>query len=384
MRRSSKPTRYPGVQRIADGMFRVRFEARDPRTGKIREIDRIVNVATPADAAARRQEIRRAFKRGEPERLRVRVGDFARSWLRTKLPALKPSTAHRYVDTLEGHILPELGDLYVDAVAPADVIAWRDRQRGAPSTINGRLRLLRTLFADARVQLGLPRDPTERIPALREDVAGDDDDTNTLTADELRLLLEAARTLTPKWYPLIATMAMTGMRFGEATALRWEDVDEAGGVIRIRRAQWHRRVGTPKTGTARTVPLLRALAAILAQHRRDLLESQAPGLAAGWIFPGATGELLYGSALTKPLAKVLAAAKITRRFTPHGLRRTFNNLVRQVTSGQVVRAITGHVTEAMTEHYSHVGAAEKFAAASLALRLVSGDGTGDGPGDGKG
>jgi hypothetical protein len=38
----------------------------------------------------------------------------------------------------------------------------------------------------------------------------------------------------------------------------------------------------------------------------------------------------------------------------HGFRRTFNNLPRQVASGEVVRSMTGHVTERMTEHYSHV------------------------------
>ena len=31
-----------------------------------------------------------------------------------------------------------------------------------------------------------------------------------------------------------------------------------------------------------------------------------------------------------------------------------NNLLRQVAQGEVVRAVTGHVTERMTEHYSHV------------------------------
>jgi hypothetical protein len=73
------------------------------------------------------------------------------------------------------------------------------------------------------------------------------------------------------------------------------------------------------------------------------------------------------STLQKPLEAALAEAGIAKRFTIHGFRRTFNNLRRQATSGEVVRSMTGHVTERMTEHYSHVGADEKRAAVRLAL-----------------
>lgn len=52
------------------------------------------------------------------------------------------------------------------------------------------------------------------------------------------------------------------------------------------------------------------------------------------------------------------------------MRRTFNNLARQVAGDIVTRSITGHVTEAMTEHYSHVGAGEKMQAASKIVLLL--------------
>ncbi len=45
--------------------------------------------------------------------------------------------------------------------------------------------------------------------------------------------------------------------------------------------------------------------------------------------------------------------------TPHGLLHTANNELRRVANGEVVRAIIGHATEAMTHHYSHVGEDEK-------------------------
>ncbi len=56
------------------------------------------------------------------------------------------------------------------------------------------------------------------------------------------------------------------------------------------------------------------------------------------------------------VGRLLIAAE--KRVTIHGLRRTFNNLSRQVAGEIVARSITGHVTQAMTEHYSHVDAKE--------------------------
>ena len=46
------------------------------------------------------------------------------------------------------------------------------------------------------------------------------------------------------------------------------------------------------------------------------------------------------------------------------------HLARQVAGEIVTRSITGHVTQAMTEHYSHVGRREKLAAAGSVVRLV--------------
>jgi len=49
------------------------------------------------------------------------------------------------------------------------------------------------------------------------------------------------------------------------------------------------------------------------------------------------------------------------------LRRTANNLIRQSAGEIAARAITGHATQAMTEHYSEVTIAEKLEAGSVAF-----------------
>ena len=56
------------------------------------------------------------------------------------------------------------------------------------------------------------------------------------------------------------------------------------------------------------------------------------------------------------------------------MRRTFNNLARQAAGDIVARAMTGHSTEAMTEHYSHVTLEEKTRALGKVLGFVVGVG----------
>ena len=123
-------------------------------------------------------------------------------------------------------------------------------------------------------------------------------------------------------------------------------------------------MGETKTGNVRTVPLTAELAEVLRDHGRTA------GGAAGWVFANGDGGLLGPCALRFPLRRVLVRAGITKRVSVHGLRRTFNNLSRQVAGVIVTRASTGHVTEEMTEHYSHVDRAEKLRAADQVVVLA--------------
>lgn len=196
-----------------------------------------------------------------------------------------------------------------------------------------------------------------------------EDDPNCLTAEQLDRLAQA---IPAPWYPLFVTMAFTGLRFGEASALMWTDIDYERGLIHIRRNNWKGRITEPKTARSRrTVPMVPELAAILRQHRGRMLTDQHPGLARGHVFPSQNGTLHKGVPLGPVIRKALAQAGINIHLTTHGLRRTFNDLARRVATGQVVRAIVGHTTEAMTEHYSMIDASEKHAVQAAVIQLVS-------------
>ena len=55
----------------------------------------------------------------------------------------------------------------------------------------------------------------------------------------------------------------------------------------------------------------------------------------------------------------------------HWFRYTLNDLLRRVASCEVQRAITGHTTVAMSEHYSHVDVEEKRVALGRVWETVS-------------
>jgi len=71
--------------------------------------------------------------------------------------------------------------------------------------------------------------------------------------------------------------------------------------------------------------------------------------------------------LRRPLIRCGEKAGLTKHVTPQTLRRTVNNLIRQAAGEIAARAITGHATQAMTEHYSDVTAAEKHRAGRAAF-----------------
>jgi len=71
--------------------------------------------------------------------------------------------------------------------------------------------------------------------------------------------------------------------------------------------------------------------------------------------------------------RALRAARIEDRFTLHGFRRTWNNLLRQVSSSAITQSMIGHATEEMFLHYSHIEREEKHSAVNRALALVDGN-----------
>lgn len=151
----------PGVWRRRDGGYHVRGRAKDPRTGKIREINRALPEMTKArDASAWL----------EAEIARVRAGNgggveaapampqfqtFAADVFERKVALGKIRAASgraKWDAILTHHLIPAFGPIYLDQFRPQDVKEWQARVAAkiragemAPATANTILAVLRQI-----------------------------------------------------------------------------------------------------------------------------------------------------------------------------------------------------------------------------------------------
>jgi integrase len=371
----------PGIHRVERGLYLVRVRVRDQRTGRREARERLVK-GTQVEASKAREALRlelEAELADERHDEGVTLRAFSLSWLASMVARVRSSTARHYAEVLEHHIDPSLGLMKVVAIRRSDIDAWVAEQlqgpgrvgaRVSPETVNTRLRVLKEVLRSASEDLGIP-DPSRRVrplPAQKPDRRRRDG----LSLEQLRaVLLEARREL--EWWPLVLLLSITGMRWGEATALQWGDIDEDRRRIWIRRSQRHGVVSLPKTSSVRWFPLPAELSDVLREHRARLLSEQHPGLAAGWVFATAVkGEarLRYTTSAAKAFKRWARAAGIERPFSPHDLRRSCVDLMR-VSGGEALleNALLGH-GEPMRKRYSTVGDAEAGAVVGRMLRLV--------------
>jgi integrase len=152
---------------------------------------------------------------------------------------------------------------------------------------------------------------------------------------------------TVHWRVFVLLLGYTGLRWGEATALRVRDIDLGRRRIDVRRAfsdvGGHLVLGTPKSHQSRTVPIPRFLARELAQavpgNKPEDLVFTMPG----------------GSMLRLPNWRrgVFLAARdragISPRFRLHDLRHTAASLMIQAGyAPKMLQEIMGHASVTTT------------------------------------
>ncbi len=171
--------------------------------------------------------------------------------------------------------------------------------------------------------------------------------------EQLAAFLTAAQTEAPRYAPLFLTLARTGLRLGEALALRWEDLDLGKRELRVARSLAARgRIDTPTSGHGRTVDVSQQLAAALRELR---VQREAEKLRRGWremppwIFCTRKGTTFDRYEVTHTFKRVLKAAGLPAHFSPHSLRHTFASpLLQQGESPAYVQRQLGHASIQLT------------------------------------
>jgi integrase len=223
---------------------------------------------------------------------------------------------------------------------------------------------------------------SRNVAALAEVPTGPRRQSRSMTLEDIRALLGLK--LNTWWRAYIVTALMTGLRPGELLGLRWEDVDFAAGVIRVRKCL--KALPDPATGrrrpvledlkterSRRTIQMPRQVETTLLALRK---EQAAWRLKLGSAYDLRGLAIVFGDRAGAPrwqqdvrrYFKVLCGrAGIGENWTPREQRHTFVSVLSDsgVDIEQIADAV-GHINSTVTKNtYRHQIADKVTAAASV-------------------
>jgi len=229
-------------------------------------------------------------------------------------------------DNLSLKLLKEaIGDIRIDKITPAKVQKFINacNARGCkPVSINSYLGHIRAALRWAETIF--PRFKAPRIKLLR---AGKPL-PRPLTNEQVKKLLDKCREVDPTFEPYLIFYLFMGIRRAEILAIKWEDVNLAEGLIRVR----------GKGDKERMVPILPQVASRLSTLPRE----------GEYVFPRQ-----HPDGLTHRFQALAKVCEIQTRL--HDLRHTCGTHL--LTSGnplEVVQAVLGHASVVTTQIYAKV------------------------------
>lgn len=229
---------------------------------------------------------------------------------------LERTTLDQRRQHLKFHITPFLGPLKLNKITVPTVRSWQDQLRTAgrsPAMVKRASVSLGSILADSQDRGLVIRNAVREMSRTRSTKTQEKRGKRKLvvgvdipTSAEIRLILEAAK---GRWRPLIVTAVFTGLRMSELRGLRWEDVDLAAGVLRVRqRADRYRDIGMPKSSAGqREVPLPPMVGNTLREWKLA-----CPKGAARLVFPNGDGNVEFmTNIMQRGVWPTLVAAKVT-------------------------------------------------------------------------
>lgn len=219
------------------------------------------------------------------------------------------------------------------------------------------------------------QDPSAELPAYRARRKRADDPLRReeyLTKSELRAVIAELRRFdedaddvgaheanAAKDATIVMTMAMAGLRPGEADALPWDEIDFGASAIRVVDARTMGVTDKPKSGSGRTVPMSSELATAL----RGLRNPDTADLPGARVFAGPEGGHVDMVALRSRFKEAQAVVGIEPARTLRQLRNTFGTVC--ASEGVPLRTIQqwmGHASITTTEIYASFMPRERDAA----------------------
>ena len=297
---------------------------------------------------------------------------------------LKDNTFQNYKYMYNTFVRPKFGKLKISQVKKSDVKRFynylADERGLQASTIDSIHTVLHQVF-DLAVDDGYIRsNPSERVlKELKQAHCFQTEKRKALTVAEQELFLDYLRN-TPRychWYPIFAVMLGTGLRVGEATGLRWCDIDLDEGLIDVNHTLVYYshgpqkgcsfNVNTPKTKAGeRVVPMLGFVKEAFLEERENQKETGISCNASvdgytDFIFVNRYGDTQHLGTLNKAIRRIIRDCNdaqfeksenpevLLPHFSCHTLRHTFTT--RMCEAGvniKVIQDALGHADVSTT------------------------------------
>lgn len=305
------------------------------------------------------QSIRRFFSKRS-----LTLGAFSREWIRERSDEgkIKVSTLTNYQRIIERYLLPELGDLRLDAVTGEVVqnfVKSLEKKALKTSTIQGIIGRLSSIMERA-VEIGLiDKNLCGHIviQKKRQTTTG-----KILTIEDQKTLTHWLSAHEHNLSLAIQLGLFAGMRIGEIAALQWKDIDLKNGFIHVRRnvqrvknpemgqRKTINQIGTPKSQKAfRSIPITSILMKSLQCYEKNGLKQEA------FVIAKKGGSAYDVRTIQRYFKKTIFTLKLDNyRF--HDLRHTFATRAKE--SGmdiQIISEILGHSETSVTMNiYLHI------------------------------
>ncbi len=261
---------------------------------------------------------------------------------------IKPATAVGYRSYVDKWLDPNLGDLPLSQVDNKTVKGFVTKLAGAklsPKTIVDIVAVAKMVVASARDDNGkrlYPREWNHEFIDLPV-VKSKNQDTPTVEAGEVSDILLKAK---GRYKALYALLAGTGLRIGEALAIRVEDYSEDHTTIssdcktiHVRKSIWRGKEQAPKTDNAvRDVDMHSSLAVFL----KEFIGSRT----SGFLFQSKSGKPLTQRNIMRDSLHKLGV----RGFHPFRRFRV-THLRDQGTPEDILRFWIGHADKSITDRY---------------------------------
>jgi integrase len=254
-------------------------------------------------------------RRGRGERVapnpRLRFGEAADRWLAGPVRDLRETTQAGYTNAIERHLRPRYSTRRLDSIGADDVASLVRELRDAglaEASIAAVVAALGRVYRYAARRLAWAgQDPTALLLRSERPKVSQTPRRPIFEGEQIAQTIAAAG---EPWRTLFLMAALTGARVSELCGLTWasvrlEDLDDAAADFSIQVDRKGKPRPAKTDGSARTIPLPRELAVLLAKHKL-----RAPIRAGdGYVFATRTGRPLSQRNVSRALRNAQSNAR---------------------------------------------------------------------------